>query len=81
MTHLKIIVIIVVTLIWNVISNIFKPGWMHQLKLLKKKKKIIINTPQNSKVYWSLLKMFLNNKKIGIIPLLFYKNRFIADFK
>ena len=36
---------------------------------------------KNSKVYWSLLKNFLNNKKIPIIPLLFYKNRFITDFQ
>ena len=36
---------------------------------------------KNSKVYWSLLKNFLNNKKIRIIPLLFYKNRFITDFQ
>ena len=36
---------------------------------------------KNSKVYWSLLKNFLNNKKIRMIPLLFYKNRFITDFQ
>ena len=41
----------------------------------------LINTQKNSKVYWSLLKVFLNNKKIPIIPPLSYENRFITDFK
>ena len=41
----------------------------------------LINTQNNSKVYWSLLKIFLNNKKIPIKPPLFYKNRFITDIK
>ena len=40
-----------------------------------------MNTQKNSKVYWSLVKVFLNNKKIPIIPPLFYKNPFITDFK
>ena len=35
----------------------------------------------NKQVYWSLLKIFLNNKKIPIIPPLFYENRFITNFK
>ena len=41
----------------------------------------VMNAPKNSKVYWSLLKIFLNSKKIPIIPPLFYENRFITDFK
>ena len=41
----------------------------------------LINTQKNSKVYWSLLKMFLNNKKIPIMSPLFYENCFITDFK
>ena len=41
----------------------------------------LINTQKNSKVYWSLLKIFLNYKKIPIIPPLFYENSFITDFK
>ena len=40
----------------------------------------LMNTQKNSKVYWSLLKIFLNNKKMSIIPL-FYENSFITDFK
>ena len=39
------------------------------------------NTQKNSKVYWSLLKFFLNNKKILIIPIRFWENCFITDFK
>ena len=41
----------------------------------------LMNTQKNYKVYWSLLKIFLNNKKIPIIPALFNENRFITDFK
>ena len=41
----------------------------------------LMNTQENYKSYWSLLKIFLNNMKIPIIPPLFYKNRFITDFK
>ena len=40
----------------------------------------VMNTPKNSKVYW-YLKIFLNSKKIPIIPPLFYENSFITDFK
>ena len=41
----------------------------------------LTNTQKNSKVYWSLLKNFLNKEKIPIIPPLFYENCFITDFK
>ena len=41
----------------------------------------LINTQKNSKVYWSQLKVFLNNKKLPIIPPLFYENLFITYFK
>ena len=41
----------------------------------------LINTQKSSKAHWSLLKDFLNNKKILLIPPLFHKNRFITDFK
>ena len=41
----------------------------------------LMNTQKNSKVYWSLLKTFLNNKKIPIIPPLFYENCFITDLR
>ena len=41
----------------------------------------LMNTHKNFKIYWSLLKIFLNKKKILIIPPLFYENCFITDFK
>ena len=33
------------------------------------------------KTYWSILKTFLNNKKIPCIPPLFHENKLITDFK
>ena len=39
------------------------------------------NTQRSSKAYCSLLKIFLNNKKISIIPPLDHKNEFVIDFK
>ena len=39
------------------------------------------NTQKSSKTYWSLLKIFLNNKKFPLIPPLFHENCFITDFK
>ena len=41
----------------------------------------IIKIQKSSKVYWSLLKSILNNKKIIFIPPLFHDNCFITDFK
>ena len=41
----------------------------------------INDTQKNAKGYWSLIKMFLNNKKTLLIPPLYYNNRFIKDFK
>ena len=38
-------------------------------------------TRKSLKTYWSLLKLFLNNKKIRIVPCLFHENKFITDFK
>ena len=39
------------------------------------------NTQSSSKAYWSLLKIFLNNKKMSIIPPLHHKNEFVINFK
>ena len=36
---------------------------------------------QNAKAFWSLLKLFLNNKNIPLIPPLYYDNHFITNFK
>ena len=33
------------------------------------------------KVYWSILKTFLNNKKIPCIPPIYHNNNYITDFK
>ena len=39
------------------------------------------NTKKTSKSYWSLWKIFLNYKKIPLIPVLFNSNRVISDFR
>ena len=36
---------------------------------------------KNTKVYWALLKRFLNNKKMPIIPPLLHGNEYVTDFK
>ena len=41
----------------------------------------LTNAEKSSEAYWSILKSFLNNKKIHLIPPLFYENRFITNFK
>ena len=39
------------------------------------------NTQRSSKAYWSLLKIFLNNTKIPIIPPLYHKTEFLIGFQ
>ena len=41
----------------------------------------LINTRKSLKAYGSLLKGFLNKKKLSLIPPLFHENLFITDFK
>ena len=41
----------------------------------------LINAEKSPKAYWSILKSFLSNKKIPVIPPLFYENCFITNFK
>ena len=36
---------------------------------------------KGTKPYWSILKNFLNNKKVPIIPSLFHENEFVTDFE
>ena len=36
---------------------------------------------KSSKAYWSLLKTFLNNKKIPLIPPLYHQGDFITNFR
>ena len=41
-----------------------------------------LNIIQKSiKAHWALLKIFLNNRKIPVIPPLFHNNKFVTDFK
>ena len=41
-----------------------------------------LNTIQKStKAYWAPLNIFLNNRKIPVIPPLFHNNKFVTDFK
>ena len=35
----------------------------------------------SAKAYWSILKTFLNNKKIPCIPPIHHNNNYITDFK
>ena len=44
-------------------------------------KKLTNNVNKNCKAYWSLLRRFLKNRKIPLIPPLFHENKFVADFK
>ena len=43
--------------------------------------KRMINPLTSTKTYWSILKSFLNNKKIPCIPPLFHQNRYITKYK
>ena len=52
-------------------KNHYYTGLSHKLLDLK--------TSQKS--YWSILKTFLNNKKIPRIPPLLHQDKFVADFK
>ena len=40
-----------------------------------------LTNPESSKASWSILKSFLSNKKILLIPPLFYENCFVTNFK
>ena len=50
-------------------------------KILFKGSKQILDPSTSPKTYWSILKTFLNNKKIPDIPPIFHDNKFITDFK
>ena len=41
----------------------------------------LANPATTSKTYWSILKAFLNHKKLSCIPPLFHENKFITNFK
>ena len=40
-----------------------------------------MDTTISPKAYWSILKTFLNNKKISCIPPIYHHNNYITDFK
>ena len=42
---------------------------------------LISNKATSSKAYWSILKTFLNDKKILCIPSVFHDNKFAIDFR
>ena len=39
------------------------------------------NKATSSKAYWSILKTFLNDKKVPCIPPVFHDNKFVIDFR
>ena len=49
----------------------------HYSKLAKE----LLDPSTSPKTYRSILKTFLNNKKIPVIPPIFHDNKFITDFK
>ena len=40
----------------------------------------LIKQKSNPKIYWSVLKRFLNNKKIPCVRSLFIENKLVTDF-
>ena len=53
----------------------------HKEKYYSPISKRIMNTLTSTKKYWSILKSFLNNKKIPCIPPLFHQNSYITNVK
>ena len=49
-------------------------------KYYEKMSNKLCNSKPNSKCYWSLLKCFLTDKKIPVIPPLYHANKFVIDF-
>ena len=41
----------------------------------------LVKQKSNPKIYWSVLKRFLNNKKISCISSLFHENKLVTDFR
>ena len=52
----------------------------NQKYYFKLSRKLAVNKI-NPKCYWSILKIFLSNKKILCIPSLIHNNQFFVDFK
>ena len=62
-------------------------NWLECLIELDKEKyylrifKKLMGPMTSAKTYWSILKMFLNNKKIPCIPPLFHQGKYVTAFK
>ena len=52
-----------------------------KIKYYSKVAKRLLDPSTSPKTYWSILKTFLNNKKIPVIPPIFHDNKYITDFK
>ena len=50
-------------------------------KYYSKVAKRLLDPRTTPKSNWSILKTFLNNKKITVIPPIFHDNKYITDFK
>ena len=50
-------------------------------KYYSKVTKKILDPSTSPKTYWSILKTFLNNKKIPVIPSILHDKKYITDFK
>ena len=58
----------------SLITNLKK---QYYSKVAKK----LLDPSTSPKTYWSILKAYLNKKKIPVIPPIFHDNKFITDFK
>ena len=52
-----------------------------KLKCYARLSKKLLDPATSPKSYWSILKIFLNNKEIPCIPPLLHENKFIIDFR
>ena len=52
-----------------------------KVKILFKVNAKVKNYSKSTKAYSAPLKIFLNNRKLPVIPPFFHKNKFVTDFK
>ena len=55
-------------------------GILRKGTILKMSSKLA-NSATSTKTYWSILKTFLNNKKITCVPPLILENKLVTNFK
>ena len=70
----------------KVIVKLSRRKYANKIRLLKQNyysrmASKLTNVQRNSKIYWSLLNRFLNNRKTPLIPPLFHEIKFVTDFK